>query len=744
MSRLGRITRRAFLVSSAAVAGGVAFLVWKDGQPVPNPLEPDAGETALNPWLVIDDNGVTVVTPRAEMGQGTQTTLAALVAEELDLGWDSVRVMHGPASASYYNGVVATLELPFPDYDRRGWQKRVAAGLDVFARLGGLQVTGGSTSMIDGFEKMRRAGAAARIVLVQAAADRLGLPPGSLHTEAGAVIAPDGTRLPYTELAEAAARITPPDDPPLRPRSDWRLLGRSLPRKDMLAKVTGTAEFGIDVRLPGMAHATVRMNPRRGAPMLGLDASAAEAMEGVERVIDLGDGFAVVAGNTWLAFRAAEAVKVDWGPAPYPADTSAQMARIATALDARPNAVLRATGEPDAAPGEEITAEYRLPFLAHATMEPMNATARLTGDALEVWCGSQAPMFVRRKCAAALGLKPEAVTVHTTFLGGGFGRRAEFDYAVLAARVAAALPGRPIKVTWSREEDMRHDFYRPAAVARMRGRVAGGRATALEARVAAPSITRQMMRRVAGFAAPGPDRGHLDGAFDQPYAIPAFRAAGHLADLDVPVGYWRSVGYSVNTFAMECFLDEMAQAAGRDPLDFRLDLLRDEHPPSAAVLEAAAGMAGWGEPQPAGTALGLAFCHSFGTAVAEVVEVVERADGIAIPRVWIACDPGTALDPGIIEAQMVSGALFGLSAAVMGEITFTGGVAEQGNFPDYDALRMHNAPLVAVRILQSGGIGGVGEPGTPPAAPALANALFALTGRRVRHLPLRHDFEMIL
>lgn len=744
MARLGRLTRRAFLVTSAAVAGGVAFLVWKDGQPVPNPLSPGAGETALNPWLVIDRNGVTIVTPRAEMGQGTQTTLAALVAEELDLDWQEVRVMHGPASASYYNGAVMPLGLPFPEYDRRGWQRRVAAGLDVFARLGGLQVTGGSTSMIDGYEKMRRAGAAARIVLVQAAADRLGLAPGSLLTEAGAVIAPDGTRLPYTELAEAAARLDPPRDPPLRPRSDWRLLGQSLPRLDMVAKVTGTAGFGIDMRLPDMAFATVRMNPRRGGAMRGFDAAAAEAMPGVERVIDLGDGFAVVALNTWLAFQAADAVTANWGPAPYPDDTPAQMARIAAALDEPPNAVLRATGDPDAAPGEEIAAEYRLPFLAHATMEPMNATARYTGDALEVWCGTQAPMFVRSKCAAAVGLKPETVEVHTTFLGGGFGRRAEFDYAVIAARVAAALPGRAVKVTWTREEDMRHDFYRPAAVARLRGRVAEGRATALDARIAAPSITRQMMRRVVGFAAPGPDRGHLDGAFDQPYAIPAFRAAGHLADLDVPVGYWRSVGYSVNTFAMECFIDEMAQAAGRDPLAFRLEMLRDEHPPSAEVLEAAAEMAGWGMTRPEGMALGLAFCFSFGTAVAEVVEVAQRGDGIAIPRVWIACDPGTALDPGIIEAQMVSGALFGLSAAVMGEITFADGMVEQGNFPDYDALRMNTAPRVAVRILESGGIGGAGEPGTPPAAPALANALFALTGRRARRLPLSHDFELVL
>ncbi|PKP85391.1 MAG: isoquinoline 1-oxidoreductase [Alphaproteobacteria bacterium HGW-Alphaproteobacteria-2] len=721
MSRLGRMTRRTFLVTSAAVAGGVAFLVRKDGQPVPNPLEPGPGETALNPWLVIDGAGVTIVTPRAEMGQGTQTTLAALVAEELDLAWEDVRVMHGPASASYYNGALLALGMPWKEYAASRWQEAAVGSTDVVARLLGLQVTGGSTAMVDGFEKMRRAGAAARIVLVQAAAARLGLAAERLRTEAGAVIAPDGTRLTYSDLAEAAAGIPPPEDPPLRPASGWKLLGRALPRTDMLAKVTGTAEFGIDVRLPCMLFATVRMNPRLGGPMHGFDAGAARAMPGVVEVLDLGTGFAVVATNTWLAFRAADTVRADWGAAPYPADSPAQMQAIAAAFEDHPNATLRDDGDMADSTGNEISAEYAVPYLAHACMEPMNAAARLDGERLDVWCGTQAPMLVRDHCAAALGLKGADVAVHTTFLGGGFGRRGETDFAVIAARVAAALPGRAVQVTWTREEDMRHDFYRPAALARLRGRVAGGRVTGLEARIAAPSITRQMMRRIAGFAPPGPDKTLLEGAFDQPYAIPNFRVA-----------------------FIECFLDELAQAAGRDPLELRLELVRPEHAPSAAVLEAVAEMSGWGTPLPEGRARGIAFCHSFGTPTAEVVELVQTDAGIRIARVFVACDPGTALDPGILEAQMTSGALFGLSAAVMGEITFAGGIAGQGNFPDYDALRMNTAPQVAVNILQSGGIGGAGEVATPPAAPALANALFALTGRRARRLPLVHDFAFAL
>lgn len=744
MSRLGRMTRRAFLVTSAAVAGGVAFLVWKDGQPVPNPLEPGPGETALNPWLVIDRDGVTIVTPRAEMGQGTQTTLAALVAEELDLAWEDVRVMHGPASASYWNGALLALGMPWKDYAASRWQEAAAGSTDVVARLLGLQVTGGSTAMVDGFEKMRRAGAAARIVLVEAAAARLGLAAERLRTEAGAVIAPDGTRLPYSDLAEAAAGIAPPEDPPLRPASEWKLLGRALPRIDMTAKVTGTAQFGIDVRLPGMLFATVRMNPRLGGAMHGFDAGAARAMPGVVEVVNLGTGFAVVAENTWLAFQAADAVRADWGAAPYPADSAALMQAIAAAFDDRPNAVLRDDGDMADATGDEISAEYAVPYLAHACMEPMNATARLEGARLDVWCGTQAPMLVRDHCAAALGLKGADVAVHTTFLGGGFGRRGETDFAVIAARVAAAMPGRAVQVTWTREEDMRHDFYRSAALARMRGRVAGGRVTGLEARIAAPSITRQMMRRIAGFAPPGPDKTLLEGAYDQPYAIPGYRVAGHVADVAVPIGYWRSVGHSHNAFFHECFLDELAHAAGRDPLELRLELVRPEHAPSAAVLDAVAQMSGWGTPLPAGRARGVAFCHSFGTPVAEVVELAQTEAGIRLERVSVACDPGTALDPGILEAQMTSGALFGLSAAVMGEITFADGKAQQGNFPDYDALRMSGAPEVAVRILQSGGIGGAGEVATPPAAPALANALFALTGRRARRLPLMRDFAFAL
>jgi isoquinoline 1-oxidoreductase beta subunit len=414
---------------------------------------------------------------------------------------------------------------------------------------------------------------------------------------------------------------------------------------------------------------------------------------------------------------------------------------IRAALDDPPNSMLRDTGDVDAltqAPEDQvIEAEYSVPWLAHATMEPMNATAHHQGDRLEIWAGSQAPGFAETAAAQAVGLDPDAVTCHVTYLGGGFGRRGETDFIVLAARVADAMRGTPVQVTWSREEDMRHDFYRPAACARMRGVIRNGAAQALQGRVAAPSVTRQSMARMTGHAPPGPDKGHVEGMFNQPYAIPNYRVTGHLADLAVPVGFWRSVGNSFNGFFMESFIDEMAVAGGRDPLEFRIELAAREHAPSAGVLRAVAEMSQWAEPRAEGTGLGVAMTHSFHTAVAAVVEVQDRDGAIALSRAWIACDVGRALDPSIIEAQMVGGFVYGLSAAMMEEITFEDGAVVQGNFPDYDALRLHQMPQVALRILEtSGHIGGVGEPATPPAAPALANAIYDLTGTRIRDLPL--------
>ncbi|WP_377513062.1 molybdopterin cofactor-binding domain-containing protein [Octadecabacter sp. R77987] len=744
MGRVRTIARRTFLVGSVAIAGGVAFGVYLARKTPPNPLQPAEGEATLNPFILINQDGVTIIAPRAEMGQGVHTTLAALVAEELDVAWDDITVLHGPPAQAYYNGALLGAALPYPEYDLTDFQHGVADNLAVMAKIMGLQVTGGSTAMKDAFEKQRHAGASAREALKQAAANRLGLDAGDLRTQNGQIIAPDGTTLAYHAVAEDAAALDAPEVA-LRPASEWKYVGKSMPRVDMVGKVTGTATFGIDTVADGMVFATLRMNPRLGAGMTSFDAVAARAMEGVIDVIDLGRGIAVVARNTWLAFQAADAVEVEWEDAPYPADSAALMDVIAASFDLKPDSTLRDVGDVDTpVDGTEITARYHVPWLAHATMEPMNATAHFTGDALTIWAGNQAPIIVQQKCAEVCELDQEQVTVHTPFMGGGFGRRGEADFAVYAAQIAKALPDTPVKVTWTREEDMRHDFYRPAAMARFRGVVKDGEALLLEGKIAAPSTTRQSAMRIAGFAPPGADKGHVEGSFDQPYGIPNFRISGHIADLSVPIGFWRSVGNSYNGFFFDSFIDEMAHAAGRDPLEFRLQLIAREDAPSAGCITAVAEMCAWTGQTAGNVGRGVGFTYSFGTPVAQVVEVVDTDGEIRINKVWIACDVGTALDPDIIKAQMMGGAIMGLSAAAGEEISFADGEVQQWNYPDYDPLRMHNAPAVDVRVLETNPhLGGVGEPGTPPAMPALANALFDLTGTRARELPLSKSFNLI-
>lgn len=745
MASVGKILRRTFLFGTVAIAGGVAFGVWQVRKPAPNPLQPGEGEAALNAFVLIDGDGVTLIAPRAEMGQGTHTTWAALIAEELDVAWEDVRVAHGPAAKAYYNSAMMGEGLPNKGYDVSGFQHNLGQAMGQIGKVFDLQVTGGSTAMKDGFERMRVAGATAREMLKAAAAQQLGLDASDLRTENGRVIAPDGTELPYTELAANAAEMSPPQVR-LRDPSQWRYLGRSLPRVDMVEKVTGTAQFGIDLRLPGMKFAAVRRNPARGS-IQSFDAYEVERMPGIEKIVALEDGIAVIASNTWLAQQAADLVPITWGPAPYPATTDAMFDSIKAAFDTAPNSTMRDDGDAATVPSGAtvIEADYKVPFLAHATMEPMNATAWVSGTGLQIWCGNQAPTFIQKSCADIAGVDPSEVTVHTTYMGGGFGRRGELDFAQIATRVALEVPGTPVQVTWSREEDMTHDFYRPGALARMRGAVSDGQPVMLDAQVAAPSVTQQALARWMGFAPGGPDKVHVEGMFNQPYAIPNYRVRGYLADLNVPIGFWRSVGNSFNGFFHESFVDELAHAAGADPLLFRRDMARREHMPTTEVLEAVRDMSGWTGETPEGVGRGVAMTYSFGTPVAQVIEVMDEGGLIRISKAWIACDVGVALDPSIIEAQMSGGLIHGLSAAIGEEITFADGAVEQRNFPDYEPMRISAAPEVRVRILENNRhLGGVGEPGTPPAAAALANALFDLTGRRVRELPLRKSFDFVI
>jgi isoquinoline 1-oxidoreductase beta subunit len=740
VGKLRKIARRTFLIGSVAVAGGVAIGYWRYKKPYANPLEARLaeGEVALTPYVRIDQQGVTIITPRAEMGQGVHTTLAALVAEELDVSLDDVRVEHGPASRAYFNGVLLEEAVPFAQTDTSTLAENVRGFTKVPAKFLGLQATGGSTSTADAFVKMREAGAAARQVLVQAAAKIHGADVASLVTDMGAVVLPDGKRVAYQSLATAAADIEPPRRPALKPASQWKLLGRSLPRVDVVAKSTGTAEYAIDVRLPDMLYATLRRNPHLDAGMRSYDASKAQKMPGVKRVIALTDGVAVVATNTWYAMKAAAAVDIEWEPAGYAATTEALLAQISDSFDDEfEDSQNRDDGDVDEALLEAsvVEAEYRVPFLAHATMEPMNATAWLHDDQVDIWAGNQLPTQVVKEAVALCDVDAEQVNVHTTYMGGGFGRRAEMDIIRQTLEVARAMVGTPVKLTWSREEDMTHDMYRPAAIARFRGSVKNGRPDAIDLKLATLSVISSQMERL-GIPAAGPDVSIVQSAWDQPYGIEHYRVTGYRAPASLPVTSWRSVGASQNGFFHESMMDELAHAAGRDPLEMRLETI--DHMPSRKVLEAVADMSGWSTRPLSGHGRGVAFVLSFGVPVAEVIEVANTTDGIRIVGAWAAVDVGTALDPRNIEAQVHSGINFGLSAAMTGEITVADGKVEQTNFHNYDAIRIHQAPPISVAVLENGDkIRGIGEPGLPPVAPALANAIFAATGQRIRELPLR-------
>lgn len=746
MGKVATIARRTFLIGSAAVAGGVAFGVYKFKKDAPNPLLDDLpqGATALTPYVRIDTHGVTLIAPRAEMGQGIHTTLAALVAEELDVAWDSIRVEHGPLGAAYYNRALVEHNVPFSDLDQSTAAEGMRGAMRVMAKMLPLQITGGSSNVADLFERMRVAGAAARFALVAAAAQKFSLPADQLKTNNGSVVAPDGKRLTYSELAVTAASIELPAHPTLKPREQWRYLGKSLPRVDMVAKCTGTAAFSIDVHLPEIVFATVRMNPAKGAALAKYDASAAKAMRGVLKVIELPGGIAVIANNTWRAFQAVQAVQCDWAEPSYPGNTQAMMdSVVASIADNNQDSRLRNDGDVDKALASAggIEAEYRVPFLAHATMEPMNAVAVLKNGKLDIWAGLQNPTSARELAAQAAGLDAAQVNVHVMMMGGGFGRRLEADFVVQAALLAVAMAGKPVKMTWRREEDMAQDFYRPAAVAKLRGTTAEKQVSALDVRVSSLSVVESNLGRL-GLPALGPDAKIVEGVYDQPYGITNYRATGYRTPAGRPVSYTRSVGNSYNAFFIESFMDELATQASADPLDMRLKQLT--HEPSRQVLKAVASMSGWGQPLAAGRGRGVAFHLCRGVPVAQVVEITVTKDGVKIDKVFVALDVGTALDPRNIEAQQQSGVIFGLSAALYGEITFLKGAAEQSNFHDYSVLRMRQAPQIAVKVLESGGsIRGVGETGVPPVAPALANAIFQATGKRIRELPLRKHISFV-
>lgn len=713
MSRPVDVGRREFLVRSAALGGAMVLGFHLPGPTRAALVEGQAGATReVNAWILIDaDDTVTIRVARSEMGQGIFTALPQLVAEELECDWNRVRAEYAAASENLQRDQVF-----------------------------GAMLTGGSRSVRQSHDYLRKAGAAAREMLIAAAAARWGVDASECSAAASLVRhAASGRQLRYGELAGEAARRRPPEVVFLKEPADWKLIGRPVKRLDTADKVAGKPVFGTDVQLPGMLHAAIRACPVFGGTLRSVDAAAVSGLPGIQAVVTLADAVAVVADDWWRAAQAVAALPVIWNEGPGAAVDDAELrADLATGLASPDAKVGRADGDPDAvlaAAARLIEAEYYAPYLAHATMEPMTCTARVAAGRVEVWVPTQNAMAALEAAATAAGVPPAQVEVHNTMLGGGFGRRGAFqDYVEQAVRIAARV-GRPVKLLWSREEDMRHDFYRPASMAAFKAGIdAKGQLTALTARVAAPSILHGV--RPASVQ-DGMDPLGLQGLADHPYAIDHFRADYAMRNSHVPVGFWRSVNHSQNTYFRECFMDEIARALGQDPYTLRQRLLA-QSPKQRAVLHAAAEHAGWERPAPPGVYRGIAVETSYGSHCAQVVEVRMQGEGrFRILRVVCAIDPGHVVNPDTVEAQVESAIVYGLSAALFGAITIERGRVVQGNFDDYPMLLLRDMPAVETVSVPSGDFwGGMGEPPLPPIAPALCNALYAATGKPIRALPL--------
>jgi isoquinoline 1-oxidoreductase beta subunit len=706
----------------------------------------DGRAVALNGWVKITpDNRVVVAVPRSEMGQGVHTALAMLVADELDADWAQVSTETAPIAQVYANAALLTNIVPFlPDDD--GAMARF--GRNAVQRLGytlSLQITGGSSSVRDAWGPMRLAGASAREMLVRAAAQHWRVPAAECSVAAGVVgHAGSGRHASFGELAQAAGLLEPLGDVPLKVPKDFRFIGKPMPRTDLADKVNGRAVFGIDVRPPGLLYATLRQSPEIGGTVKAFDARTARAARGIRDVFQLGkDTVVVVADSYWRARQAIDKLEIQFDEGPHAKlDSAAISQQLRRDVDAGSGSGFRSVGDAAGAlahVARRVEAVYEVPFLAHAPMEPINCTAQVKDGQVTVWASTQIPSIARWRAAKVAGVAMDHVTLHVPYLGGGFGRRLEFDMVEQAVAIAMKTGGVPVKLVWSREEDLQHDMYRPAAVSHFQAALdAQGQPLAWLNRVAAPSVGLGTTERLLpAFAMDMPDKNQIEGAFELPYDIPNLSVRQVRSKTPVPVGSWRSVGHSYNAFFTESFIDELAHAAGQDPYAYRRGLLAT-HPRHKAVLELAATKAGWGQPLAAGRARGIALHESFGSIVAEVAEV--SLEG-AVPRVWrvvCAVDCGMVVNPDTVEAQMQSAIVFGLSAALYGRITLKNGRVEQNNFPDYEMVRLAAMPVIETHIVPSSEApGGVGEPGTPPIAPAVTNALFALTGQRLRELPIQ-------
>ncbi|GAA4028345.1 xanthine dehydrogenase family protein molybdopterin-binding subunit [Actimicrobium antarcticum] len=741
-------SRRHFLLGALGVTGaltvGWGLLPPRQRLIGSDPMPTIEGEIALNGWVKIARDGtVTVAMPRSEMGQGVHTALPMLVAEELDVPLSMVRIVQAPIDKIFGNIAMLVDGLPFHP-DDHGVVKRSAQWATArVARELGLMVTGGSSSIKDAWGPMREAGATARAMLIGAAAQQWNVPASECMTDAGVVSHANGKHATYGELAAAAVNSKPAAIR-LKQPPEFKLIGTPQPRRDSATKVDGSAVFGMDVRPAGLVYAAVRMSPVIGGSVDQFVENAIRAMPGVLQVVDFSKqaggvaGVAVIAKTYWQANRAIAALPLTWHAGPNATLSTADVFKDLNAkLDSEAGFTYFSSGDPALAQqaAKTIKAEYRAPFLAHAALEPINCTAQVRDGKVTLWASTQVPSVAVGAAASVAKVSKDKVSLHVTYLGGGFGRRLEVDMVTQAVAIAMAANGAPVQVIWSREEDITHDVYRPAALARFTAALdAAGTVIGYDNKSASGSITHQVLQRTFGLPGGGPDKTTAEGEFDMPYEFANQHIAHVIAPTPVPLGYWRSVGHSHNAFFTESFIDELALAAGKDPITFRRELLKN-HPRHLAVLNAAVDKAG---SPGAGRAHGVALHQSFGSIVAEVAEVSVKAGSIHVHRVVCAVDCGIAVNPNIIAQQMESAVVFGLSAALYGEITLQGGKVEQDNFSNYPVLRMHEAPLVDTIIIKSAEAPeGIGEPGVPPIAPAVANAVFTLTGRRLRSLPLR-------
>lgn len=751
---MAKMKRRQFLKYSAGAAGAAGALVvgWSILPPrqrlIPGtPLPVAPGQVALNGWVKVSpDNTVTVMMSQAEMGQGVHTGLAMLLADEMDAAWEQVRLEQSTLDPIYNNQAVIEGGLPFQPEDH-GAMKRFSQWMarKIIREIPGGIGTGGSSSINDQWLPMRQAGASARAALIAAAADAWKVPASECRAESGRVIDSSGKSASFGELAARAAQLPVPTNAPLKDRAAFKLIGKPVRRLDASAKMNGAAVFAIDALPPGMIYASVTMCPTLGGKVKRLDASAAQGLPGVRKIfgVDAYDGglgsygagtggVAAIADTPFHAMRALEKIGVEWDHGAAANVSSREVIDgLARTLDSAKGKAHYEKGDVEAAlksASKTISAEYRVPYLAHATMEPMSCTVHFKDGAAEVWVGTQFPGFARDAVAKVLGIKSNKVKVNVTTLGGGFGRRAMLDFVSQAAAIARESGGAPVQTLWPREQDMTHDYYRPAFVSRHQaGFDARGKLVAWQATTAGSSM-----------GAPSFADGSAAGAFDTGYDFPNARVAHQSSDALIPIGIWRSVGHSYNAFFTESFIDESAAAAGVDPVAFRGALLAN-NPRMLHVLQRAAELSNWTKPPDAGTARGIALHRCFGSVVANVAEVSVDADKkIRVHRVTSVVDCGFPVNPNLIRQQIEGGIVFGLSAALRGEITVEKGQVQQSNFDRYAPLRIHECPIFETEIVESmEHPEGIGETGVPSIAPAVANAVFALTGQRLRTLPLK-------